>query len=78
MLRMFCAVYDALGSLPTLAQIIVNKYAPPETPDKAQARTEQNLVIAHYRYTLYLDLLVNERNSPKDQWPLPPWHAIIP
>jgi hypothetical protein len=34
------------------------------------------LLVADYRYRLYLDLLVSVRDTPKETWPMPPWYAI--
>ncbi|KUJ16763.1 uncharacterized protein LY89DRAFT_782038 [Mollisia scopiformis] len=68
-LRMFCAVYEKLGSSPAVATSW--------TSQDADARIDTFLRIATYRYTLYLDLLVSVTEKAKETWPLPPWDVAI-
>jgi hypothetical protein len=65
---MFCAVYEKFGAPPAVPIRCENW-----TAQDADARIDQFLRIANYRYTLYLDLLVSVKDNAKDRWPLPPW-----
>jgi hypothetical protein len=79
---MFCAIYDELGAPPALMQFAsifsARVNASVQRTHNAQAQTDQYLAIMLYRYTMYLDLLVSEGNSPKEKWPLPPWYVPVP
>ncbi|KAF4634273.1 hypothetical protein G7Y89_g3830 [Cudoniella acicularis] len=74
LLRMFCGVYDLFGTIHPLAEMIIKR---PYTPTEAEANTNHYLRIAHYRYTLYLDLLVSIRHTPKETWPAPQWDVAL-
>jgi hypothetical protein len=71
---MFCGVYDLFGTMhPLVAHVVKRQY----TPEGIENWTNYCLQVVHYRYTLYLDLLVSLRHTPKDRWPLPQWYIRI-
>lgn len=74
---MYVAVYDALGARPKTNG---PTFRSPEPPQQQQARLDYYLGVVHYRYTLYLDLLVVAKNGNKQEYPeipLPPWYVTI-
>ncbi len=62
LLRMFCGVYDLFGKMQPLVSMIMKREY---TPQESEYFTNHYLHVAHYRYTLYLDLLVSLINTPK-------------
>ncbi|KAN0101525.1 hypothetical protein V8E51_012035 [Hyaloscypha variabilis] len=74
LLRMFCGVYDIFGRMQPLVSMIMKREY---TPQESEYFTNHYLHVAHYRYTLYLDLLASLRNTPKETWPLPQWDVAL-
>ena len=75
LLRMYVAVYDALGARPKTNG---PTFSSPEPPQQQQARLDYYLGVVHYRYTLYLDMLVVAKDGNRQEYPeipLPPWYV---
>lgn len=70
---MFCAVYDALGTMHSIVNYI---FKSGYTAEQSEAMINYYLSVADYRYRLYLDLLLSMRDTPKECWPVPSWYAI--
>jgi len=70
---MFCAIYDVFASQHPLAFISRTEF----TPEQSGSQLNYYLMVAEYRYTLYLKLLVSVQDRPKQTWPLPPWYIPL-
>lgn len=71
---MFCGIYDLFGTMhPLVAMVMKRAY----TAQKVEHWTNYYLEVANFRYTLYLDLLVSLRHTPKNTWPLPQWDVAL-
>jgi hypothetical protein len=69
---MFCAIYDCMEVLSHPAQAV-----PPElTPEIKAQLLDHYLLVSHWRYRWYLDVLATVKDTPKDTWPAPPWYVI--
>jgi hypothetical protein len=67
-LRLFCAVYDVFGAqhpLEALISIITSREL---SPEQSNNQLNYYLMVAEYRYTLYLKLLVSVQDRPKKTW----------
>jgi len=63
-------MYDAFGTINPVVDMMIKTGFPPQV---AEQWTNFFLSLADFRYRLYLDWLVSVRDTPKGNWPKPPW-----
>ncbi|PMD30293.1 hypothetical protein L207DRAFT_641851 [Hyaloscypha variabilis F] len=74
LLRMFCAVYDAMSYLTHPTNISSPKKL---TEEQMEQYANHYLLVAHWRYRWYLDLIHSVKDTPKETWPVPPWDVAM-
>jgi Glycine-rich domain-containing protein-like len=69
---MFCAVYDSMSFLTNPFNVAAEKQL---TEEQMEQYLNHYLLVAHWRYRWYLDLLHSLKDMPRDSWPAPPWYS---
>jgi hypothetical protein len=68
---MFCVVYDAMRYLNHPLNITAQNKL---TEEQMEQYLDHYLLVAHWRYRWYLDLLHSVKDMPQESWPSPPWY----